>query len=234
MDTNFEGLDAGSEHYKAYVGPPKKYDIVGAMQFNLLTSMGLRDYHKLLDIGCGSLRAGKLMIPYLRSGNYYGMEPNDWLIQEGIEHELGKEIIDLKSPNFSNSENFELQVFGEKFDYLIAQSIFSHASPSQIMQCLKEAKAVMNQDAIFLATFVLGKEDYEGSEWVYPGCVTFKEKTIERMISNADLVCRKLKWRHPNGQTWFAISQPTKSIDAQKEIKRLSKVDFVRYEEEIQ
>ena len=45
-------------HYKAYVGPPSVYDLVGAMQFNLLTSFGLRDFHKLLDIGCGSLRAG--------------------------------------------------------------------------------------------------------------------------------------------------------------------------------
>ena len=65
---NFEELGAGDSHYKAYVGPPKKYDLMGAMQFNLLTSFGLRDYHKLLDIGCGSLRSGKMLIPFFSPG----------------------------------------------------------------------------------------------------------------------------------------------------------------------
>jgi len=51
-------LETGSKHYRAFVGPPDKYDLVSAMQFNLLTSLGLRECHHLLDIGCGSLRAG--------------------------------------------------------------------------------------------------------------------------------------------------------------------------------
>ena len=107
---NWEELRPGDKHYKAYVGPPKMYDQVGAMQFNLLTAFGLRDFHKLLDIGCGSLRSGKLFIPYLRKGNYFGIEPNEWLIEDGIKYELGQEIIELKEPHFNNSEHFDLQV----------------------------------------------------------------------------------------------------------------------------
>ena len=44
----------GSHHYRAFVGPPQKYDLVAANQFNLLTSLGLREYHYFLDIGCGN------------------------------------------------------------------------------------------------------------------------------------------------------------------------------------
>ncbi len=75
-------LAPGSDHYTAYVGPPQDYDFMGATQFRLLTTLGLRDHHRLLDFGCGSLRAGRLLIPYLNPGNYYGIEPNRWLIDD--------------------------------------------------------------------------------------------------------------------------------------------------------
>ena len=62
-------LKAGDSHYRAYVGPPGDYDRIAAMTFNLLTAVGLRQQHKVLDIGCGSLRVGRLLIPYLNKGN---------------------------------------------------------------------------------------------------------------------------------------------------------------------
>ena len=65
-------LSPGDNHYRAYVGPPKDYDLVSAMVFNLLTCLGLRQHHRVLDIGCGSLRSGRLLIPYLNKGNYFG------------------------------------------------------------------------------------------------------------------------------------------------------------------
>jgi SAM-dependent methyltransferase len=57
---------------------------MGATQFRLLTTLGLREHHSLLDFGCGSLRAGRLLIPYLLPGRYYGLEPNRCLIEDGI------------------------------------------------------------------------------------------------------------------------------------------------------
>ncbi len=225
---NFEELGAGDLHYKAYVGPPKKYDLVGAMQFNLLTTFGLRDYHKLLDIGCGSLRSGKILIPYLRKGNYYGVEPNKWLIDDGIKYELGEEIISLKSPSFSYSSAFEFQTFNEQFDFLIAQSIFSHAASLQISQCLKEAKAVMKQEGLFLATFVLGENNYEGNEWVYPACVTYKHDYILEIVRAQNLDAIKTKWLHPNGQTWYVIFHPTNKKSVVKILDTLFTVNKVK------
>ena len=60
--------------------------------------LGLREHHSVLDFGCGSLRAGRLLIPYLLEGRYYGLEPNRWLIEDAMEHELGGALIDLKRP----------------------------------------------------------------------------------------------------------------------------------------
>jgi len=71
------------ENYKSYVGPLEFYDIVSGLQFVVLYLLGLREHHCLLDIGCGSLRGGKLFIPYLLPNRYFGIEPEKWLIEEG-------------------------------------------------------------------------------------------------------------------------------------------------------
>ncbi|MEM7167233.1 MAG: hypothetical protein AAF581_17355 [Planctomycetota bacterium] len=69
-------LRAGDPHYRAYVGAPGQYDFMGATQFRLLCTLGLRGHHRLLDFGCGSLRAGRLLMTYLEEGRYHGVEPN--------------------------------------------------------------------------------------------------------------------------------------------------------------
>jgi len=90
------GLKPGDPHYRAYVGPPEDYDLIAAMTFNLLTTLGLRQHHSLLDVGCGSLRIGRLLIPYLNRGKYFGLEPAEWLVAEGIKNELGEAVVQIK------------------------------------------------------------------------------------------------------------------------------------------
>jgi hypothetical protein len=136
VDRLGKGLPPGAHHYRAFVGPPDTYDAFSAMQFSLLTFLGLRQEHFLLDIGCGSLRAGKLFIPCLLPSHYFGIEPGQWLIEEGINSELGKDIISTKAPTFSNNDSFTCTVFGQKCDFILAQSIFTHASQAQIVRCL--------------------------------------------------------------------------------------------------
>ena len=63
------------ERARGYVGPPEYFDLITAMSFGLLSVLGLRERHRLLDIGCGSLRVGRVLIPYLGRGNYVGIEP---------------------------------------------------------------------------------------------------------------------------------------------------------------
>lgn len=197
----------GSHHFRAFVGPPEKYDLVAANQFNLLTSLGLREHHHLLDIGCGSLRGGRLFIPYLLTSRYYAIEPEKWLLEEGIAKNLGNEIIKIKNPHFSNDKNFTLSIFGKTFDFIIAQSIFSHASQNQIRRCLAEAKRVMTTTSIFTATFVKGDVNNTFDEWLYPHCCTYTLEFILSLITEIGLFAKPLKWSHPNNQTWITITK---------------------------
>jgi cyclopropane fatty-acyl-phospholipid synthase-like methyltransferase len=205
-------LPIGSRHYRAYVGPPEKYDLVAAMQFNLLTHLGLREFHYLLDIGCGSLRAGRLFIPYLLPGHYYGIEPHAWLIEEGIQNELGRDILQIKQPVFSYNSHFDCERFNQKFDFVVAQSVFSHASRLQIQECLTNIKPSLQPNGMIAATFAKGAMDYDGDEWVYPECVNYTVEQMTRLSAAVGLSARTIDWHHPNGQTWIILTHSSSCV----------------------
>lgn len=196
-------LNPGDKHYRAFVGPPQDYDLISAMSFNLLTCAGLRQHHKVLDIGCGSLRIGRLLIPYLNQGNYTGVEPNKWLVEDGIKREIGQDQINIKKPKFIFSDSIkELDI--NNIDFAIAQSIFSHTGKDLMDQWLNEISHTLSAKGCLFATVVISDTDTEADGWVYPESVEFSEKTIENMANSANLKMIPLKFWHPR-QNWFAF-----------------------------
>ncbi len=196
------GLKPGDRHYRAYVGPPEDYDRIAAMTFNLVTTLGLRQHHTLLDVGCGSLRAGRLFIPYLNAGNYTGIEPNRWLVEEGIQREIGTDIVRIKQPTFFFSDSPSALEGGRfKFDFAVAQSIFSHCGRDLIRTWLSGISRFLAPTGALLATFLLADQDSDETGWIYPGCVGFTLQTLTRAASDADFTFQVLDWRHPR-QTW--------------------------------
>src|SRR5438876_8512229 len=154
------GLKPGDPHYRAYVGPPEDYDLIAAMTFNLLTTLGLRQHHSLLDIGCGSLRIGRLLIPYLNRGKYFGVEPNEWLVEEGIKRELGQSLVEIKRPTFFFTDSPDtLAQAKTSFDFALAQSIFSHCGLDLISGWLWASSRELAEDGALTATFLIAKED---------------------------------------------------------------------------
>src|SRR5208282_5208053 len=103
---------------RKFVGAEESYDLLAAMQFNLMTFLGLRERSYLLDVGCGSLRGGRLFLPYLLPDHYFGIEPEKWLVEEGIRNELSDGLIAIKRPTFSYDTNFTLTIFERKFDFI--------------------------------------------------------------------------------------------------------------------
>jgi len=196
------GRPAGDSHYRAYVGPPEDYDLIAAMTFNLITTLGLRQKHVLLDIGCGSLRCGRLFIPYLNAGNYIGIEPNQWLVEEGIQREIGADLIRLKQPKLYFSDSAAaLAGSGATVDFAVAQSIFSHCGPDLISAWLTGIYPYLSPSGALAATFVTGTEDFTGTGWVYPGCVKYTHEGMAKLAAAAGYSFKVLDWWHPR-QTW--------------------------------
>jgi len=202
------GLKPGDPHYRAYVGPPEDYDLIAAMTFNLLTTLGLRQHHSLLDVGCGSLRIGRLLIPYLNQGKYFGVEPNEWLVEEGIKRELGEALVQIKRPTFFFSDSPETVAQAKlSFDFALAQSIFSHCGLDLIRGWLSAVSRSLAQDGALIATFLPGDEDSLRRGWVYPECVNYRAPTLQRAAADANLRFEILDWKHPR-QTWALFAAP--------------------------
>jgi SAM-dependent methyltransferase len=202
------GLKPGDPHYRAYVGPPADYDLVAAMAFNLLTTLGLRQDHSVLDIGCGSLRIGRLLIPYLNRGKYFGVEPNEWLVAEGIRRELGDTLVQIKRPVFFFSDSPEtIAQARTAFNFALAQSIFSHCGLDLIKSWLSAISRSLAPDGALVATFLIGEEDCAQTGWIYPECVNYRPATLERIAADVNLRFEILDWKHPR-QTWALFAAP--------------------------
>jgi hypothetical protein len=204
-------LKPGDNHYMAYVGPPSQYDFMGAMQFRLLCTLGLRSNHYMLDFGCGSLRAGRLFINYLDQSRYFGIEPNKWLIDDAINNQVGKDLIRIKNPQFDYNTDFATNVFSVLFDFIIAQSIFSHAGGDLIGIALRNFKESLKLDGLIAATFVEGITDFDGTGWVYPNCINYRPSKIKQFAEEAGLFIIRIPWYHPR-QTWYLLSKDSSRL----------------------
>lgn len=216
-------LQPGSDHYTAYVGPPKQYDFMGATQFRLLTSLGLRDHHRVLDLGCGSLRAGRLLIPYLLPQRYFGIEPNTWLVDEALDQELGRDILTIKQPHFDDNCDFRADMFGVEFDFVVAQSIFSHTTSALTTTALGNVASVLAPQGLLVCTFILADEpdvDSFPQGWVYPECVTYSPERVAVLFHDAGLHHIRLPWFHPR-QTWFIASTDPQQLPPGDELEFL-------------
>lgn len=109
---------AGHRHYVGGL-----WDDIGNLQFEFLKSRGLKPHHVLLDIACGSLRAGSHFIPYLNCGNYLGLDKERRLIKLGLEREVQRKLVNEKAPQFVVSDSFEFAKFGKRPDEGVLKTV---------------------------------------------------------------------------------------------------------------
>jgi hypothetical protein len=192
--------------WRDWVGPLDCYDRVAAVQFNVMCSEGLRGTHEMLDIGCGSLRGGRLFIVYLDKNAYHGVEPEEWLVEDGIKFEVGKEMVEMKGATFSNNSDFDFRSFGHEFDYLLAQSIFSHTSEEQTQLCMDGAREVMHDKSVFIANFLKARENSINPDG-WKSCNHLSFEYLVEVARRAGLTCEMLDYPHPNSLKWVRLEK---------------------------
>jgi hypothetical protein len=141
-------------------GPDPYFGNVGRNTLVTAIEHGLMREHKVLDVGAGSLRVGWWFLHYIEPRNYYAIEP----VKERIDTAAGILGADI---NIYYNDDFEFPAV--MFDFVIARSIWTHASKSMISKMLAEFAENSAPDAKFLTSVILAKseeEDYKGDKWV--------------------------------------------------------------------
>ena len=216
-------------------GPPERFECYGRLQLITLIRVGLNPASKLLDVGCGALRGGYWFIQLLNPGCYYGIEPNRTMLDGALRKILEPDMISQKKPRFDHNSEFEFSVFGETFDYVVARSVWSHASKKQIKKMLDSFIQISHKDSIFLVSFFPAgfrwrvrkllnpinwlnfkknfyRSDYLGDEWVgksdlsnCPGIVAHRFDWIDAECEKRGLIVERHKQDNFTEQKWLRI-----------------------------
>ncbi len=202
----------GSDHYRAFVGRPQNYDLGGAVQFEFLFDLGMREYHRMLDIGCGSLRLGRHILPWLMPGRYYGLEPNRKIVYEGLMQHFGSgeegEIVRCKRPSFTHNTDFDFSFVGEPVDFMMAHSIASHSGVKEIRKLFEAVASVSHDDTVAVVTYCRCTSDSDRNTedgWFYPGVVNYTDDYVAELATEVGLKAARTIWPPGNhrrgGQT---------------------------------
>ncbi|SRR6266545_34633 len=128
------------------------WEPIGRRQFEFLVEQGLQPHHHLVDIGCGSLRAGVHFVRYLEAGHYHGLDIDPRLIAGGWKELRAEGLVD-REPVLLVDDAFRLARFGRQFDLALAQSVFTHLPVNPIVRCLREVEKALVPGGRFFATF---------------------------------------------------------------------------------
>lgn len=182
--------------HRGYVGG--MWDEIGGLQLGFLISHGMQPHHKLLDIGCGSLRLGCKAIAYLDEDRYHGIDKEGQLIALGLHKELDDELRG-KNPHLFATPDFEIPSYWGRFDFAIANSLFTHLTPESIDLCLRKLRGRVD---VFYATYFETDPSHHNPDADHSHAVfAYPFKSLQAMGDvNGFNVIRLGAWGHPRGQ----------------------------------
>jgi SAM-dependent methyltransferase len=126
---------------------------VGQLQFDYATGHGLKPDMRMLEIGCGNLRAGRLFIEYLYPGCYYGTDiSHDFLF--AAQKTIAEYDLQAKLPHLTLVRNLRLEFLPDRtFDFVHAHSVFSHSPVEVIDECFANVGRILAPGGFFDFTF---------------------------------------------------------------------------------
>lgn len=195
--------------------PLETFEQAGREQMIALLGERLNPESKVLEIGCGCLRIAYWLVRFLDPGCYHGIEPASQRVEYGLRYLFTPEELALKEPRFDFNSRFDSSVFGERFDFFLARSIWTHASKVQIEATLDSFVRDSISSSVFLTSYLLARspeEDYLGDHWVgtshesdTPGVIKHSLTWIVEQCHRRALHVEELPGMDCDSQFWLRI-----------------------------
>ncbi len=132
--------EAAAGDYKRHLGGgEREWDARGAYQLELLRHLGLQPQHRLVDYGCGPLRAGRFLIRYLQAGRYRGYDFNPDFIAIARDIVAATPELRDKAPALEQSTSF-LDIAAPA-DFILLFSVLNHCGAAERLRTLEVARA---------------------------------------------------------------------------------------------
>lgn len=147
----------------ALVGAPNVWKYTREFQFQFLLDQGLQKTDTLMDVGCGTLRGGIPIIQYLNTGNYYGMDVRDHVLDEGRK-EIKAAKLEDKKPNLISFDHFSEVDVEAQFNVMFAFSVLFHLEDKIAESCFQFVAKSLAKHGVFYAN--VNMADFEDGNWV--------------------------------------------------------------------
>jgi len=123
------------------------YDALGEVEKQLLIHYGLEPAHTLVDVGCGSGRLAKALVPYVTSGRYLGTD----VVQELLDYARQGCPSDWQ---FARVEDIRVPFADNSADWACFFSVFTHLLHEETYCYLLEAQRVVKPGGRIVFSFL--------------------------------------------------------------------------------
>lgn len=181
---------------------------LGQMQFDYLVKHGLTPDDRMLEIGCGNLRAGRLFIEYLETAHYYGIDISPDILLAAQRTLVGHHLQD-KLPHLTLVHDLRLEHLPDRhFTVIHAHSVFSHSPLPVIDECLAHVGRVLAPEGFFDFTYnrTEGAEHHVLREDFY-----YRTETLVALATSHGLTARPMDdWEElPHKQSKIRVTHAT-------------------------
>lgn len=175
-----------------------QWEELGQLQIDYLICYGLKPYHRLLDFGCGTLRAGRHFIRYLNPTCYTGIELSSAALDYARQLVERSGLADKAPSLILNQGLDQIPPPSAKYDFVLAQSVFTHLYESEIEAVFQFVGTVMRDEAAFFFTFndAARVERTTVKDFRYPFAYF-----VELGAHMGFCIERHADYAHPKGQT---------------------------------
>jgi SAM-dependent methyltransferase len=173
------------------------WEEIGRLQLDYLVANSLQPHHSLLDIGCGTLRAGRHLIRYLDAGRYTGFDLSPAAINAARRLVLTEGIAEKRPRLFVNRSGELTFPYSQCYDFLLAHSVFTHLPEANIEVAIAHIGRVMHPSSLFFFTFA-DAEKFRRTTTLFPYPFEFFRTLAGRYGFDIGL---RFDYPHPRGQS---------------------------------
>lgn len=180
------------------IGRGDEWETHGKMQLAFLKSEGMRPEHTLLDVGCGVGRAARKFVPFLRTGNYTGID----ISTDALTHALKLSVEEgwsEKRPTFEANSDIDID---DEFDFIWAHSVFTHLPDWAIDKMIGNASTRLRKAFVFTYKMAPAPRRSGLKQFQYP-FEFFQELAVRH-----GLRAEKVKDMWPAGQRTIRLTLP--------------------------
>ncbi len=188
-----------------------RWEETGRLQMAILRREGLLPRHRLLDIGCGSLRLGCKAVPYLEPGHYWGTDLSGALMQRGHQTELA-DPDRLPPAQLVEDADFAFPGIPDGIDYAMAFGLFTHLpGPHLALALCNIRKAFPRLNRLIFTCFLAPDAGADLPFRQRDGVVTHADRapyhlaaaTVTTMARDAGFALTRLHDALPRGQALY-------------------------------